>query len=246
MKKKIIDLFKYRKLPELLSYGPYGFDSPLVGRLVDLQIAIYQLDQYLESNWKTSKRELNKYWKQIHEALSFLSVPENEHDDYLKHLKKYQQHELAMRSGKYPTSLSLKYYYFYKSCDVKLIRRIIYDFIPSLKKMIKLSEWRAFDLITEINDDVEDVYEDVGVINGNYFQFELAQKGKEFTSQKFDKTLLEAVHNSNSDTNRKETKLRKNLYRWTKTYGQETRKLLKSRIKEIDLDKIKPKTLTSI
>lgn len=229
IRNKIEKLFEYRKLPFLLKKGNYVNGCMLYENLVDLQFLIYDLDNYLESSWKINKQKLNGYWKAISANLTNLGVPIQKHDDYLQQIKKYQKHELELREGKLPTRYKLSYYYFYKSCDVKLLRRIIYDYIPQLKKEYKLSAWRNFDLVTEINDDVEDLQEDVKTINGNCFFIHLLQNTKEDTSKHFSSYLYEI------DTAiEKDKALNADLYKWGKKVTQDTNKLLEGQIKNYD------------
>ena len=226
MKKKIDILFEYRKLPQLLEKGKYSKESTLYKGLVNLQIAIYHLDLYLEDNWKTRKSELNAYWKEIYNCLENLGISKKRGEDYLKHIMRYQKHELQLRTNKMPTQYSLEYYYYYKSCDVKLIRRIIYDYIPELKNDYSLSDWRIFDLITEINDDVEDVFEDLDNINGNYFMIMLWEKDKKTVSNFFNAYLTElGKRTKNRFTSKKKSS--KEIKNWTLTELKDSQKLLK-------------------
>lgn len=238
VKDKIIELFKYRKLDVLLKKGHYSLDSELANKLIALQSAIYDLDMYLELNWKVTKTKLNQYWKGIHACLKDLGVAKSEYKDYLKHIRKYEAHELAMRKGKLPTSMSLSYYYFYKSCDVKLIRRIIYDYIPALKKEWSLSDWRQFDFVTEINDDIEDLYEDIDIVNGNYFLISLKENGKQKTQTAFTKYLDKMVEESEKRFAKKDSKSQKSLNSWSKSYGKKTMSLLKKRVKNVKLEEL--------
>ncbi len=231
---KIEELFIYRKLPLLLKKGNYVRGCTLYENLVELQFLIYELDNYLESSWKITKKGLKPYWKAIAVSLTKLGVPKSKHDDYLSQIRKYQKHELELREGKLPTRYKLSYYYFYKSCDVKLLRRIIYDYIPQLKKEYSLSAWRNFDLITEINDDVEDLQEDVKTINGNCFFIHLLQHEKEETYQHFNSYLLTVADDIESvkDAN-------KNLHKWGSKVNRDTQRLLKKQIKSYEFKKCK-------
>jgi len=234
MKEKIIELFEYRKLPELLKKGHYGLDSSLVDKLVELQMSIYHLDTYLETTWETKTHELNKYWKHIDKAMEGLGIAKARRPDYLKYIYKYQEHELAMRKGKFPTSLSIEYYYFYKSCDVKLIRRIIYDYIPELKQDYSLGDWRQFDLITEINDDVEDLFEDLEIINGNYFLFDLDKNGSKKVSKRFIKYLQQLDKQSKARIRNNKSMTQKKLLEWSLINSKETQALIKTQVKVFD------------
>lgn len=177
VRQKINDLFVLRKLPELCANSKIAEGSVYYKGLINLQKAIYDLDAYLERTWDIKEVQLNKYWAKIHDRLDQLSVPKSRRKQYLSHIQKYQKHEVQLRDGKLPFEYSIEYFYYYKSCDVKLIRRLIYDKIPSLSKFYKLADWRLFDLITELHDDIEDVYEDLEVYNGNSFLLSINAKG---------------------------------------------------------------------
>jgi len=129
------------------------------------QVSIYWLDDYLENNWEIKKSELSKFWKAIHKDMTDCGIPKSKLAEYSKHIMKYQSHELNLREAKMPTDGSIEYYYYYKSCDVRLMRQIIYDLSEDLDSKSTLADWRYFDLVTEVNDDVEDMFEDLETIN---------------------------------------------------------------------------------
>jgi hypothetical protein len=54
-----------------------------------------------------------------------------------------------------------------------------------LKKEANLADWRYFDMITEINDDVSDVFEDIETINGNSFLISYYDSGADATKERF-------------------------------------------------------------
>lgn len=192
---KISELMDYRMLPDLITLGG-GTESEqeqLMQGLTDLQVAIYDLDAYLESTWELEQSQLDRWWEPIFAAMQSLGYSREKASDLVSYIEKYQVHESQLREGKMPTRLSMEYFYFYKSCDVKLLRRIIYDRYPKLNAYCKLSDWRAFDLITEVDDDVEDVFEDGESINGNRFLISLYQNGVSTTILEF-KQLLDDAH----------------------------------------------------
>lgn len=194
LRSKIIELFEYRDLPNIIKLGNDGvFDESFYEGLIQLQADIYYLDHVLETNWEVDMDEVDEKWKAIHGSLRNLGVDESDVDAYCAHIYKYQKHELEIRQARYPMRLSMEYFYFYKSCDVKLMRRLIYDRYPSLHKLCKLSEWRLFDLVTEIDDDVEDVYEDMTTINGNRFLLSLLKLGNKETNEIFSDYLQELL-----------------------------------------------------
>ena len=191
LRSKIIELFEYRELPKLIEYGGMPWDKEFYEDLIKLQYDIYLLDHELETNWDVDMSIIDERWKVIHQDLDVLGVAESDYDKYSNHIYKYQKHELGIRDGKLPTRLSMEYFYFYKSCDVKLLRRLIYDRNAALAKVIKPSEWRTFDLVTEVNDDVVDLQEDTTTINGNRFLISLLQFGKKKTVKIFNDFLDE-------------------------------------------------------
>lgn len=183
---KIDELFRYRRFPEILALVDEDYDtSNFILQLKDLQLKIYELDQYLETHWDIDYAKLESFWNHIRTALNKCMILDKNSEPYLLHIKKYQHHELQLRDGKLPTRFSLTYFYFYKSCDVKLIRRLIYDRFPYLRKLIKETSWRTFDYITEIDDDVEDVYEDQLTINANAYMISLLNNGFKETNKKY-------------------------------------------------------------
>lgn len=197
LRNKIIELFEYRELPKLIAYKSETWDDQFYEDLIQLQYDIYMLDHELETNWEVDMSVISDRWVSIHKDLGVLGVPENQYDKYSSHIYKYQKHEIGIREGKLPTRLSMEYFYFYKSCDVKLLRKLIYDRNPELRKVVTPSEWRIFDLVTEINDDVVDLQEDIVTINGNRFLISLLQFGKQKTIDIFT-NYLDALDRRNN------------------------------------------------
>jgi len=185
MKEKILELFKYRKLPFLLKTLSKKDRRFLEKQLFEIQKSIYDLDAYLESNWKIKDKKIKKLWKNINQSIADAGFDDDEIYSMTSHIRKYQLHELQLRDGKLPTRLKLEYFYYYKSCDVRLMRDIIYAFNPDLNQELPLSDWRLYDLVTEINDDVEDVFEDQHTINGNCFLIYINEIGIEKSADKF-------------------------------------------------------------
>lgn len=193
---KINDLFAYRMFPELLS--DHSDKREIWNKLCQLQTEIYLLDKHLEENWVLSKLQLEKCWESIHSSLASMGIGENQWDEYCAHIHKYELREKALRYGIFPLHLAMEYFYFYKSCDVKLCRRLIFEASPKIRKEISLADWRYFDLVTEVNDDVEDVFEDLETINGNRFLISIHQKGKKQTELEFISFLDEVSQKNQS------------------------------------------------
>jgi len=223
---KIKELFKYRKLPQILKLVETSKkkESDFYDKLIKLQAAIYDLDIYLESNWELEDESLGKKWEPIYEALADLGVAKAKQPHYVRQILKYQSHEMNLRKQKYPTQYKMEYFYYYKSCDVKLIRQLIYDKFPELHKMIKFSDWRIFDLVTEIVDDLTDIVEDTAVFNGNRFLISTILQGKKKSFGEFDLFLNEMdkrIEGKNWD----EGKYKK-LKKWTETVVKEADDIL--------------------
>ncbi|MDF1699124.1 MAG: hypothetical protein P1U56_24940 [Saprospiraceae bacterium] len=231
LREKIIELFEYRQLPELIRYNNSEWDNVFYEKLIDLQYHIYMLDHELETNWEVDLDIIAERWVKIYDALLALNIPKNQHDSYCRHIYKYQKHELDIREGKLPTRLSMEYFYFYKSCDVKLLRKIIYKLNPALSKVFKESQWRLFDLVTEINDDIEDIQEDAQTINGNRFLISIKLMGKQQTETIF-KDFLNDISSRNAKTSLSFNAL--NIKDWTETQVVETIQLLESQLKAYD------------
>jgi len=181
LREKVIELFEYRNIPQLLelvepSKSQY---SRFLEQLIAIQIAIYNLDTILESEWNVINRDLQASWEAIYLSLENVGIYKEDIHSYCNHIYKYQKHELSQRRGKSLLRFKMEYFYFYKSCDVKLIRRLVYEKYPSLAKIVRQPDWRWFDLITEVNDDIDDVFEDIATNNGNRFLLSIQHEGLE-------------------------------------------------------------------
>lgn len=205
---KIKTLFAYRDFDHLYELGELSAikKDRLEANLIRLQQDIYFLDEYLESNWVLDDSELKLYWNHIHQSLSNLGVPSSEYDQYSSHIYNYQRHEIQLRSKKDLLRLSMEYFYFYKSCDVKLLRRLIYNHAPKIGRYYSLADWRCFDLITEVNDDVEDLVEDMQTINGNRLQLAINKYGVETAKTQFREFMDQILQQSITRVNLNKSK----------------------------------------
>ena len=179
MRQKILDLFEYREFPYLLSFVEAVDRERLEEKLIAIQEAIYHLDLVLESKWEIEESEFEPHWKAITQTLRDVGVAKEDTHSYLTHIRTYLKHEMLLRDGVAPTRLDIEEYYYYKSCDVQLIRRVIYDQSAVLQRQMSLDSWRYFDYITEVNDDVTDIVEDHESINGNGVAFYINEYGIE-------------------------------------------------------------------
>lgn len=182
---KINELFDYRMFPRLMQLINKAGDEKNIfyNRLISLQSAIYHLDAQLEKNWFIDENERASSWADIWAGLSPLVDVETNPEEYTGHIRKYEKHEMAIRQNVWPTRYSMTYFYFYKSCDVKLLRRLIYEYGNLEHTLGSTAKWRHFDFITEINDDISDLYEDMPLYNGNRFLLHLMRDGKKETEK---------------------------------------------------------------
>lgn len=187
LEQKIVQLFEYRLFPELIKMGdPSGNEYHKIWQdLLALQTSIYFLDAHLEANWNTDTEVLEWHWNNINQHLAVFGIHGHDSKKYLNHIKKYEKHELELRKGKMPMRLDMEYFYFYKSCDVKLLRRLIYERYHLSVLCGSLAEWRYYDLITEVNDDVDDLIEDLDFYNGNRFLLTIMAHGKKVARNEF-------------------------------------------------------------
>ena len=231
---KIKTLFAYRDFEHLYELG--GLSNTKKDRLEDnlirLQQDIYFLDEYLESNWELDQEELKLYWNHIHQSLSNLGVASSDYDLYSAHIYKYQEHEMQLRTKEDLLRLSMEYFYFYKSCDVKLLRRIIYNHAPKISRHYSLSDWRCFDLITEVNDDVEDLVEDMQTINGNRLQLVINKEGVETAKREFIEFMNQIEQQSIARVELKKTKYYDSIHAKVVEQVEATKKLLDLSIAE--------------
>lgn len=231
MRRKILELFEYRRLPEIITEGNGTMDEMFYDKLIALQNAIYELDEVLETEWLDNRAHLDDKWALINKHLLDLGVAESDLPDYTYNIKTYEKHELDIRRGKMPMQLDIEYFYYFKSCDVKLIRRLIYDRYPHLADSILLEDWRLFDLVTEVNDDVEDLYEDFETINGNRFLLSLAHFGRDRTARYFH-NFLDDIDYRNAEVESFEGIINPKLM--TSEQVEETKALLENRLWNYD------------
>ena len=120
-KDKIEPLFSYRLIPWLLNRSNLRNKKSFYDRLQKLQKDIYDLDTYLESTWKLKDKVLRRKWKKIFSTLSKFGIDKKECNNWCREIFVYQKQEVALRKKKLPTELPVSEFYFYKSCDVKLM-----------------------------------------------------------------------------------------------------------------------------
>jgi hypothetical protein len=226
---KINDLFEYRGFPELYRISNInGKDAKVINDLlVNLQSKIYYLDTYLESNWKLNEKELKMLWNEIYKALGLFGISSKDHYDYCAQIHKYQRHEMDLRKNLLPIRLNTSFYYFYKSCDVKLMRRLLIEKLPSVGKLFNNADWRFFDLVTEVNDDAMDLEEDLLTINGNMVLISYNEFGRADTVDIFSKFLDECEEGSKTRFHGTASAYKNLIHKNTIQQVKATKKILK-------------------
>lgn len=232
---KIQLLFSYRKLTSLLQLSRLDKNKEFKDHLFDIQYQIYLLDAYLEGEWLLDKSKLKSCWISIQESLAKLQYSDQQIEDLLQEIKIYERIERNCRKGKWPTDVSFKKFYTTKSCDVRLIRHLIYDASPDLGNIWKENAWVYYDLITEINDDVDDVAEDLTTFNGNRYLISILRKGNLKTEKQY-RTFLENVTSKAKSYFKKHRGVGENaqLWEWTRSRSTETLELLDTFNRESD------------
>jgi len=201
---KIEALFELRQLPWLLSLGE-GLDADrqdFYQRLIQLQYHIYELDKYLEETWKPDSKIISGLWSTCEDQLTGFGYRPEQIKSLLHSFYIYMQRELAIRKGKTPASLNIRAFYWHKSCDVKLMRQLVYDRYPEVTTQIPKSSWIAFDYMTEIMDDVEDLAEDLKAYNGNRLLFALRERNAAEVRSEYQAFLEWIVIRSGRDSHR--------------------------------------------
>lgn len=246
---KINDLFEYRGFPELYKYSnlPPSEVDDLNDLLVQLQASIYYLDEYLETNWEIKQKDLNKYWDNIYIALGRLDIGKKDQKTYCSQIMKYQKHEIDLRSHLLPTRLNTEFFYFYKSCDVKLMRRLLLEKLPIIHTLFNSADWRYFDLVTEINDDTTDLEEDLYTINANMVLICYNLYGRSATIDIFGKFLDYCVEQSHIRFANTINPYKKNIHKQTVQQAIKTKKLLtQSKVLKQDTESVLYKHLKSM
>lgn len=235
IRQKINDLFAYRKITELLQRSGLDRNKSFMGQLIDVQHAIYVLDAYLESRWELDEGALASHWAAIQVALSRLHFSPRERKDLLKEIQTYEKIEKNCRKDRWPTQVSFKTFYTIKSCDVRLIRHILYDAHPALDQVYHERSWVYYDRITEINDDVADLHEDLLTYNGNRFLISILRKGQNKTFQQYDQYLKKVTKKAKEYFKpRLDRGENKQLFSWTLARAEETSTLLHDTMRGLD------------
>lgn len=238
-KEKIKELFAYRRLTDLLSLSNMAKDVNFTNQLINVQYQIYMLDGYLESQWDIRKKDLTGYWDAIKESLRQMGYKKKQIASFVTEIEEYQQIEMDCRKDHWPTRVSFKNFYTTKSCDVRLIRHLIYLSHQDLENLWKEKAWWYYDLITEIHDDIEDIEEDIQTYNGNRFLISILRKGAEKTRHDYEQYLRNITEKARAYFEPKMQKGKnKQLAAWTESRSKETIRLLHDKLSSNVMDQL--------
>jgi len=238
-KEKINKLFEYRRLTDLLKASGLVNNQEFVNHLIDVQYQIYMLDAYLESQWDIQKTQLKVYWEAISLSLQHMGFKKKQIANFIREIKDYEKIERDCRKDSWPTKVSFRKFYATKSCDVRLIRHLIYLAHPDLKLKWKEDSWIYYDIITEMNDDISDIVEDLKTYNGNRFLISILRKGGDKTHDQYAAYLSKISDKANRYfKNKRGEGQNKQLAGWTVSRSKETLKLLEVKVHSKIMDKV--------
>lgn len=164
---KVAALFRERMIDWQFRQTSLAEDLDFYRQLQRVQAAIYSLDEYLELTWDLDPECLSRFWEDIDASLRAFGLTHAERSDLLAEIRAYQRQEERMHVTSQPVPAPLGIFYYYKTCDVRLHRRLIQRFDRMPEDGPPLTGWLTFDLITEIEDDLIDLAEDEGTYNVN-------------------------------------------------------------------------------
>ncbi|HUR31887.1 MAG TPA: hypothetical protein VMZ69_10680 [Saprospiraceae bacterium] len=236
---KVKKLFVYRKLSNLLKASSLDQNKDFAADIINVQYQIYMLDGYLENQWELNKKDIGLLWDAIKLSLSGMGYDKKAISSMVEEIKDYERIEKNCRKDKWPTKVCMEDFYTTKSCDVRLIRHLIYNAHPDLGNQWKERAWRFYDIITEIHDDIEDVQEDVKTFNGNRFLISILRKGLEKTYKEYNGYLNAITKEAEKYfTAKGDRGQNKQLAAWTIDRSLQTLKLLDTQIKSNKLENL--------
>ena len=120
---------------------------------------------------------------------------------------------------------------------MRLIRHLIYEAHPELNDVWPEKAWTYYDRITEINDDIADVTEDLQTYNGNRFLISILRKGEKKTAEQY-RSYLDKVTSKAKAYFKKNGRVGENmqLLDWTLSRSVETLQLLDTTLASNDPD----------
>ncbi len=173
---KMQTLFADRRIKQHLTFSIADGTTRqwVFSKLIALQKCVYLLDRYGELAWHIKPEALAIIWGNITARVEAFGC-EREATALLRDMKKYQGIELSMRHASSPSEIRISNFYFLKTCDVRLSRRLISSFGPCSEECTQA--WGWYDLASEVCDDLNDVDEDLETYNCNRYLLKLRSQG---------------------------------------------------------------------
>jgi hypothetical protein len=122
------------------------------------------------------------------------------------------------------------------------MRQIILDRNPELFRISELADWRYFDLVTEVNDDIDDVYEDIETINANAFLISINESSIKSTRKDFTDFLKKIEYKSKERSKRVVREDFGTIHNWTMENIRSTKKLMDQRLEMLSSKAIDTKS----
>lgn len=197
--KKIITLFKDRKINMFCI--DMGINPEHIIDLVEIQRHVYNLDFYGEQSWLLNQIILDNLWSELLKSITSMDIEYNSIKRHVDDIKKYQHIEENMRIGILTTDVPIDYYYYLKTCDVRLSRNILMEKSKNNPNQKRMNAWYLYDLASEVIDDLTDWKEDLGTFNGNRYLQSVILKGHTSTIEdymKFIKNITESLKDYDS------------------------------------------------
>ncbi len=218
---KIKELFTYRRIPWLIEKA--GLEkTDIYDKLMSLQKVIFEYDKYLEENWELDQVIIDQKWGAIVSEMRLWGLDDAEIERELEQIAVYARNEQSTRTGTILMDIPIRYFYYYKSCDVRLMRRLI--LYRTGERIHNIHQWMGFDWITEVNDDLTDVEEDRGTYNGNRFLSAIDTRGIGHAKDEY-RRFIDDLEEWVNLTQMESAQVRQ-IVSWSREEIEETRNLL--------------------
>ena len=190
---KIEVIFRLRLLETFVDCAFAGLRTNFWQELIELQAAIYRLDSHFEHNKEIADWFTGQCWMEIDSRVVDLSGGKSD-AGFARDIHSYEKIERSLR-GHWRESLpNLESYYYFKTCDVRLCRKLILAQDKAKMTQADRRAWELLDLIGEIFDDLADFHEDLDTLNGNRFALNVLAQGARATARAY-RELVERINN---------------------------------------------------
>ena len=163
IQRKTEELYEKRIAPHVPDISPLKRET-----IIRFQKLVFVLDHYFEHNEQLAPAILDSVWTRFEKFLDDLEMPKDLQATLLQDIKDYADIEAGIRIGKKLAECEIRFFYFKKSCDVRMQRHIIryLNTQPALSSEPEIIR----DILEEIEDDVDDIAEDkLTPFGGNRF-----------------------------------------------------------------------------